>query len=129
MAANTANPIEVAIIPITGKTFHLSHYNTNLTGCENLVAGVANTTHYLKKIMIRTATAMTITIGSGEEPAGSVETIHIGPVPLDAASGFFAISFGEKGIKCVKGKAITIDASAAGAVWIYAEGFTVIERP
>jgi len=128
MAANIVNPIEVAFIPSAGKAFHISHYNTDLTGCENLVAGVANATHYLKKIMIRTATGMFITIGSGEY-ASNVETIHIGPVPLNEASGFFAISFGEKGIKCVTGKALTIDASAPGAVWIYAEGFTVLERP
>lgn len=126
--AITANPIEVAFIPSAGKEFRRSLYSEDMQDCENIVAGVARTTHYLKKIMVRTATAMTITIGSGVD-TNAVETIHIGPVPLDAASGFFAISFGERGIKCVTGKALTIDASAAGAIWLYAEGFSVLERP
>lgn len=120
MATNTINVREV---PNEGNEWHASLYFADISGCEDIKAAEAGKSHYLQKLLIRTATKMTITIGSGETTSAPT-TIHLGPIPLDAASGIFSISFGKKGMKVTDDLALTIDGSAAGDVMIYAEGKT-----
>jgi len=125
--AITTNILNVQGLPSNGPDWQVSLYSADLTGCEIIKAAVAANSIFLTKIMIRTATAMTITIGSGET-TGAVTTNHLGPIDLDAASGFFPMSFGaNRGMRCTSGLALTIDSSAAGAVWIYAEGKVCVD--
>jgi hypothetical protein len=121
--AITSNTINVVEIPTAGADWVISMSSEDISGGETLKAAVAGSSHYIKRLMVRADAAMDITIGSGEAD-GAVTTIHIGPVPLDAASGYFPISFGNKGMKCTSGATLTIDSTAAGTVWIYAEGRT-----
>jgi len=122
--AITPNTINVQDLPTAGADWNVSLYSADLSGCEEIKAAVARANIYLTRIQIRTATALTLTIGSGET-TGAVTTIHLGPIPFDAASGFFAISFPDKkGMKCTEGLALVIDADGAGATWVYAEGRT-----
>lgn len=121
--AITTNTCIVVAIPNNGEEFRISQYSADITGAEEILAGVAGYAHYLRKLMIRCATTTTITIGSGEN-ASAVATIHLGPIPLNAASGIFNISFGCEGLKFTDGASIVIDSADAAPIMIYAEGRT-----
>lgn len=121
--AITARAIDVREIPSEGNEWQVSLHSADVSDCENIVAAAEGKAHYLKKLHIRCASEISISIGSGEDD-NAVETIHLGPIPLDAGSGIFLISFGKRGMKCVDNKPLTIDATGAGAVAIYAEGKT-----
>src|SRR3990167_232227 len=123
--AITANTFNVLAIPIIGNDWFVSLQTEDATGCEAIKAAEAGHAHYLKKIMIRADAAMDISIGSGGDAGTAVTTVHIGPVPLDAASGIFVWSAPKGfGIKMTDALSIAIDSSAAGTLWIYAEGKT-----
>jgi hypothetical protein len=121
--AITSNTISVVQIPTNGNEWAVSLYSADFTGCEEIKAAETGMTHYIRRIMINTVTAMNITLGSGES-TGSVTTAHIGPVPVAAGNFCYAIAFGGKGMKITPGASFTIDTDAAGAITIYAEGKT-----
>lgn len=124
MAAFTTNTFNIVTLPTAAKEWNLSLYNADISGCEDILAAEAGYTHYLTYLKIRTATAMTVTIGSGEDTS-AVDTIHIGPIPFDAASGIEIFTTPhKKGLQFTEGAAITADASSAGAIWIEARGFS-----
>lgn len=124
--AITANTYNIVDIPSRANEWHVSLYSADISGCEIIKAAEAGKSHYLKRIEFRCATEMTVTIGSGAN-AGAVLTVHLGPIPLDAASGVFVKTFCGKGLKCTSGLALTIDASAAGPIAIFADGGTAID--
>lgn len=120
--AITTNSFTIQPLPSEGIEFYASLYSADLTGCEILKALVAGKSIFLTKIMVRTATAMAITIGSGES-TGAVATTHIGPVAMDAASGFLPWNAPDgMGMRCTSGTDLTIDSDTSGATWIYVEG-------
>lgn len=119
----TANTYNIVEIPSEGNEWDVSLYSADISGCEDIKAAEAGKSHYLKRIEFRCATEMTVSIGSGET-TGSVTTIHLGPIPFDAASGIFVKTFRGKGLKCTSGLALTIDSSAEGPIAIFAEGKT-----
>ena len=122
--AITTNTFTVVALPTAYKEWNKSLYSADLSGCEDIMAAEAGYSHYLTYLKIRSATALTITVGSGET-TGAVTTIHLGPIPFDAASGIeiFTLPRGI-GMKCTEGLALTVDASGAGATWIQARGVT-----
>ncbi len=120
----TANTYNIAELPNEGLFFYRSLQSEDVSGAEELVAAVAGATHYITDLLIRTDAAMDVSIGSGET-TGSVTTVHIGPVPLDAASGIFIWKAPPGfGLKCTASSAFDIDSSAAGTIWIEARGKT-----
>ena len=121
--AITSNTINVSAIPATGNDWHKSLYSADARDEEVIILGESGKTHYIKKLMFRCAVAGTVSIGSGSD--GTMTTLHLGPIPLDASSGFFAISFGGKmGLKCDWGLSLVIITSAQAPIMIYAEGRT-----
>lgn len=126
--AITANTFNLQALPTAGKAWQVSLQSEDLSGCEAIKAAESGYTHYITSLHIRTDAAMDISIGSGGDGGTSVTTVHIGPVPVDAASGFYLWKSPEKmGLKCTSGLSIAIDSSASGTVWIEAHGFTVEE--
>jgi hypothetical protein len=122
--AITANTFNTVGLPSDGPCFYKSLQSADLTGAEEIIAGAAGKSHYITYLQIRTATAMGITIGSGET-TGAVTTTYIGLVPLDAASGIFVWKAPPgMGLRCTSGLALVIDSDTAGAVWIEARGKT-----
>lgn len=122
--AITDNTFNIVELPSHGSLFYKSLQSTDVTGGENLIAGVAAKTHFITYILLRTATGMSVDIGSGET-TGAVTTIHIGSVPMDATSGIFLWKAPPgKGLKLTSGLAAVIDSDTAGAVWIEVWGKT-----
>ena len=124
--AFTPNTYNIVKVPTEGQLWYKSLYIADLTGCEDIIAAVSGSYHYLTRLVIRTATAMTVTIGSGETTS-AVTTAHIGPIPFDAASGLHVQTFPDgMGMKGTISLALTADASASGAIWIEAYGKTCL---
>jgi len=121
----TANTYNIEALPTAGNVWRVSLQSEDVTGCEAIKAAETGYTHYITKLLIRTDAAMDLSIGSGGDGGTSVTTVHIGPVPLDAASGIFVWKAPERsGLKCTKSLSIAIDSTAAGTIWIEAYGLT-----
>lgn len=122
--AFTANTFDIVRLPTEGNKWYKSLYIADLSGCEDMVAADTGRYHYLTKLVIRTATALSVTIGSGETTSACT-TIHLGPIPFDAASGVHVWTAPDgMGLKGTVSLALTADASASGAIWIEAWGQT-----
>lgn len=124
-ATVTSNTINVLPIPTNGKDFAVSMYSADWSTVGEVVAAVSGSCHYIQKIMVKTATALTISIGSGTG-SDAVTTLHLGPIAVNAASGTFTISFGERGMKLTDSTEMALETSASGALWIYVEGKTCL---
>lgn len=122
--AITTNTFNIVALPAAGVLFYESQQSADVTGAETLVAAVTGSTHYITKLTVRADAAMDVSIGSGET-GSAVTTVHIGPVPLDAAGGDFTWEAPQGfALKCTSATALVIDASGAGTVWIETHGKT-----
>jgi hypothetical protein len=128
MAAATVTPytMNVVPIPVEGNEWAISRYSGEWSTVGTVYAAETGKSHYIKKIMIRCATTANFNLGSGNTGDTDVETIMIGSVPLNAASGIFTISFGEKGMKLAAGKPLTLETNTTAPLWIYVEGKTCL---
>lgn len=125
--AITANTYEIVNLPHEGQEFFKSLTSEDASGTEEILAAVANKTHYLTELHIRGDAAMDINVGSGET-TGAVTTVHLGVIALAASSGFFKWKAPPgKGLKCTSGTSIAISASA-GTIWIEARGKTCVNK-
>jgi hypothetical protein len=96
--------------------------SADASGCETLKATPgAGYSLCITRLFIYLGAAITATIGSGTN-AGAVETVLVGP--LGGAAGTYVLDLRETPIVLDANKALTVDASAAGAICVYAEGFT-----
>lgn len=93
------------------------------SGCEELVAtpGVGKSL-VLTFLEISCVVAITVTIGTGES-GDNVETVVIGPVNFATTSGSPLVIPFPQGLKLTANKSLTIDASGAGAVQVFAQGY------
>ncbi len=118
-----ANTYNMRTIPTAGKDFHLSLQSADVSGAEAILAAESGYSHYITKLIIRTDAAMDVSIGSGGDGGTEVTTVHFGPIPLAAGSGFFDWEAPKlMGIKCTADLSITIDSTASGTMWIEAHG-------
>ena len=99
----------------------LNATSADASGCEELYAApAAGVSIYLDHLTINNgASAISITVGEGET-AGAVTTAIIGPVAM-AANTSLQWEF-PYGIKLTAAKSLTVDASGAGAICIFARG-------
>ena len=96
--------------------------SADATGCETLKAAPgAGYSLCITRLFILVGAAITVTIGSGAN-AGSVETVLVGP--LGGAAGTYVLDVRDHPVVLAENKALSVDASGAGVVCIYAEGFT-----
>ena len=96
--------------------------SADASGCELIVA--APGTGYVlvvTRLVIYIGAAITVTIGSGKS-GSAVEAVVIGP--LGGAAGTYPLDCRARPIVLTTNKSLSFDASGAGAVCIYAEGFT-----
>lgn len=95
--------------------------SADATGCEELKAApAAGISISVKRITINNgANAISITIGQGVA-AGAVETAILGPIAM-AANTSLQWTF-QDGIVLTAAKSLTVDASGAGAICIFADG-------
>lgn len=123
--AITSNTFNIVMLPREGNDWYVSLASEDLSGCEAIKAAESTKTHYITRLLIRADAAMDISIGSGGDGGTGVTTVHIGPVPLDAASGIFVWKAPPgMALKCTAALSIAIDSSAGGTVWIEAWGHT-----
>ena len=122
--AITDNAIVAERRPIDGSKWFISMSSSDLSGTEILKAAVAGKSHYVTRLNIYSASAITVTVGGGEN-SGSLVNTYIGPIPFSTAGPHYELAFNDKdAMKILTGIALTIDASGAGAVTVYAEGVT-----
>lgn len=98
--------------------------SADASGCEELKAApAAGISLIVDHLTINNgASAISITIGSGAA-AGAVETALIGPIAM-AANTSLQFSF-PYGMVLTAAKSLTVDASGAGAICIFAQGRVV----
>jgi len=121
--AITANTITMQKPPLDAVPFTVSLYSTDLSDCEELKAAVAGKCHYIRKISIFCASAITISIGGGET-ADDLTAIYLGPIPFAATSSQYIIEFPYEALVVAKATALCIDASGAGVAAVIIEGST-----
>ena len=102
--------------------FVVNATSADASGCEELKAApAAGISIILDHLTINNgASAISITIGQGVA-AGGVETALIGPIAM-AENTSIQWNFGPRGMKLTAAKSLTVDASGAGAICIFARG-------
>jgi len=99
----------------------LNGVSADASGTEELMAApAAGSSIVVDHLTINNgANAISITIGSGEA-AGAVETVLIGPIAMAANTSIqFMFPYG---MVLTAAKSLTVDASGAGAICIFAQG-------
>ncbi len=100
--------------------FILNATSADASGCEELKAAVAGKSIIVDHLTINSGAAITITIGEGET-TGAVTTALIGPVSF-AANQSIQWNFFNGGVRLTAATSLTVDASGAGAICIFAQG-------
>ena len=96
--------------------------SADATGCEEIVAAPgAGYQLCITRLTIGLGAAITVTVGSGVA-AGAVEGDPIGPI--GGAAGTYMLDFRDAPVALTANKSLTVDASGAGDICVYAEGFT-----
>jgi hypothetical protein len=132
--AITDNAIVVTAVPTEGETWSMSKYSADASGTEVLRDPVVGSSHYVMKIFLNSAAAITATVGHGAAGAGLVAT-YLGPLTFTAAGPNYVLDFTEpsalplKGMKLPVGTGLAIDTSGAGGIYIYVEGKTCKDAP
>lgn len=99
--------------------------SADASGCETVKAApAAGKSLYVDLLMIAAATNVTITIGAGKDGTNpAVGTTLIGPIPFPNAGGLITLDFRDTPIYVAAATALTVDASGAGNINIFAKGF------
>lgn len=103
--------------------FIINATSADASGCEELKAAPsAGTSIIVDHLTINNgANAISITVGEGETVPGSVDTALVGPIAM-AANTSIQWDLGPRGMKLTAAKSLTVDASGAGAICIFARG-------
>lgn len=111
----------VVTTPSPGKFgFILNGTSADASGCEELRAAVAGKSIIVDHLTINSGAAITITIGEGKTGV-AVTTALIGPVSF-AVNQSMQWDFLNGGMKLTAATSLTVDASGAGAICIFASG-------
>ena len=123
-ATVTQNTINIVKLPLDGNPIFRSAYSANWSTVGEVVAAVAGACHYITKIEVRLATATTVSIGTGTG-TDAVTTLHMGPIPVDAASGIFVWTAPDGyGMKLTDATEMALETGGEAPLWIYVEGKT-----
>jgi len=121
--AITTGPIQAAWVSQSVTPWRVNATSADASGCEEIVATPGSGyALVIERLIICIGAAITVTVGSGETGPGSVEGDKIGP--LGGAVGTFVLDVRQNPIQLTANKSLTFDASGAGTVCIYAEGYT-----
>ena len=102
--------------------FSVNATSADASGTEELVAAVTGKSIYVTQLSITTVSAITVTIGAGET-GGAVTTVLYGPVPFAATAPGQVKELFNPPIKLAAATALVVDASGAGAIQVYAQGY------
>jgi hypothetical protein len=92
------------------------------TGCESIKDSPGSGYELVvTRLLIAISGSVSVTIGMNEESSGVKRTL-LGP--LGGAAMVIDLDFGNDGVVLDPNAALTIDASGAATVWVYAEGMT-----
>lgn len=110
-------------IQVKRKGFVINATSADLSGTEELkVAPTDGTSIHVTKIVVTTASAITVTIGAGET-GGAVTAVLFGPsIAFTTAIVPWVIDC-IPAIKLDADTALVVDASGAGAVQIFVQGY------
>lgn len=97
--------------------------SADMSSGEELVAAVTGKSHYLTQLEISCVAAITVTIGEGET-GDAVTTVLLGPFNFAAGSGSPISLQLNPAIKLTAATSLSIDASGAGAVQVFVQGYT-----
>lgn len=102
--------------------FAINAVSDDASGCEELLAAQGSgLSIVLRQVIVSCVAAITVTIGAGET-AGAVTSPILGPLNFAATSGSPVSVVFNPGIVLAANTALTIDASGAGAVCVFAQG-------
>ena len=116
MAIAVTNP------PVGTQGFFLNATSADASGVEVLKAAVTGQSIYVTHMTISSDAGITISIGEGETVPGTIDTIFIGPVAF-AANGTIQWNFLNGGMKLTAATALTVGASGAGNINVFASGY------
>jgi hypothetical protein len=111
-----------ALTPAT-RGFANNATSADASGCEELVAAVTGKSHYITQLEISCVAAITVTIGAGET-GGAVTAVLFGPFNFAATSGSPISIQLNPAVKVAAATSIVVDASGAGAVQVFIQGYT-----
>lgn len=104
------------------KGFSVNATSADASGAEEVVAAIAGKSIYLKQLSITCVSAITVTIGEGET-ASAVTTVLYGAVPFVATAPGQVSEIFTPPIKLTAATALVVDASGAGVIHVYAQGY------
>jgi hypothetical protein len=116
--AITANAMQCA-----GRGFAVNAISADASGGEEIHAAATGKSHYITQIEISCVSAITVTIGEGES-GDAVETVLFGPFYFAATSGSPVSIQLNPPVKLTAAKSISLDASGAGNVQVFVQGYT-----
>jgi len=97
--------------------------SADASGCEEIKATPgAGYALVIERLIVGIGAAITVTVGSGETGPGSVEGDTFGPI--GGAAGTYSFDFRDRPVQLTANKSLTFDASGAGTVGVYVEGYT-----
>lgn len=122
--AVTTNAITAILKPLGkgGDRWQVNASSADASGCEEIKAAPgAGYALVVERLVIYIGAAINVTLGEDKNGA-AVAAVLIGP--LGGAAGTYVLDCRERPILMTANKALVIDASGAGVVCVYAEGFT-----
>lgn len=102
--------------------FSINATSADASGAEVLLAAVADKSIHLTQLSITSVSAITVTVGEGET-ASAVDTVLYGPVPFAATAPGQVKELFNPPVKLTEAAALVVDASGAGAIQVYAQGY------
>jgi hypothetical protein len=121
---NTTHTVVAAMGQQTGSItpWQINATSADATGCETILASPGTGYHLcISRLIIGIGAAITVTVGAGKSGT-AVEGAFLGPV--GGAAGTYVMDFRDRPIRLTAAKALTVDASGAGSICVYVEGFT-----
>ena len=98
--------------------------SADASGCEEIIAAVAAKSHHIEYLVISSDSAISVTLGAGET-GGAVTTALIGPVTFAAGQTIAWPFVGRtQGLKVAANTSLTVDASGAGNICVWVQGYT-----
>jgi hypothetical protein len=102
--------------------FFANGTSADASGVEELVpAPAAGSSIYVDHLTISSDAAISISIGEGEAVPGTIDTIHLGPIPF-AANQQMQWNFLNGGMKLTAATSLVVEASGAGNICVFVSG-------
>ena len=118
--------LNVIPLPLGGSFFTVGAYSANWSTVGEVVAAVTGSTHYITKILIRSAVTCTVSLGSGTG-SDAITTLQMGPIPMNAGSGVFPWKAPDGyGMKLTASTELALETAESAPLWIYVEGITYL---